>query len=65
MASEELHAVYVSDSQSSLSICLHSADIGRLAPPAVLIIIAKLGNAGLIRDKRYRIDPDAGMPLPD
>jgi hypothetical protein len=26
---------------------------------------AKLGNAGLIRDQRYRTDPDAGMPMPD
>jgi hypothetical protein len=25
----------------------------------------KLGNAGLIRDQRYRTDPDAGMPMPD
>jgi hypothetical protein len=26
---------------------------------------SKLGNAGLIRDQRYRIDPDAGMPMPE
>ncbi len=24
-----------------------------------------LGNAGPIRDRRYRADPDAGMPMPD
>ncbi len=27
--------------------------------------LSKLGNAGLIRDQRYRTDPDAGMPMPD
>jgi hypothetical protein len=24
-----------------------------------------LSNAGLIRDQRYRTDPDAEMPMPD
>jgi hypothetical protein len=29
------------------------------------IFLLKLGNAGIIRDQRYRTDHDAGMPIPD
>jgi hypothetical protein len=37
-----------------------------LIPPLItnmLLIVAKLANAGLVCDQRYRTHPDAGIPM--
>ncbi len=40
-------------------------DINRSSSSLKSLARSEMGNAGLIRDQRYRTDPDTRMPMPD
>jgi hypothetical protein len=62
-----LDTSYIKDANALLQYCSFKfcriKNIGKLLENVQNVFFA--GNVGLIRDQRYRTDPDAGMPMPD